>query len=288
ALASSAKAIGADEASTWLRTLPLKQMRDDGWISTEKDHSTTLQSVLAFFNVSTPQEWEARYTDFANSFAFRTSPSFESKAGALAAWLRRAELRARAQQTRPWSEKNFRAALVEIRRLTRSKSPEKFLPKLQAICATAGVATVVLKSPAGCRASGASRFLSADKAMMILSFRYLSDDHFWFTFFHEAAHLILHQTRKPFVDTDDIESDPREDEANSFAAGVLIPENRQEEMGNLPARADNIIRFAVSAGVSPGVVVGQLQHRKMLGLQQMNGLKRRYTWDQITETTITQ
>jgi hypothetical protein len=34
--------------------------------------------------------------------------------------------------------------------------------------------------------------ISPNKAMVILSFRYLSDDHFWFTFFHEIAHLLLH------------------------------------------------------------------------------------------------
>jgi hypothetical protein len=27
----------------------------------------------------------------------------------------------------------------------------------------------------------------------VMSFRYLTDDHFWFTLFHEIGHLILHE-----------------------------------------------------------------------------------------------
>ena len=41
-----------------------------------------------------------------------------------------------------------------------------------------------------------------------------------------------------------------------------------------------MIKFAVSVGISPGIVVGQMQHRRMIGSQQLNFLKRRYGWDE--------
>ena len=72
--------------------------------------------------------------------------------------------------------------------------------------------------------------------MIALSFRYLSDDHFWFTLFHEIGHLILHGMDATFIDSEDTSENDREKEANSFAASVLIPLDRYEEMLSLNAR----------------------------------------------------
>ena len=62
--------------------------------------------------------------------------------------------------------------------------------------------------------------------MMILSFRYLSDDHFWFTFFHEAAHLLLHGEKSTFVEDEATDQTEKEKQANAFAAGMLVPSDR--------------------------------------------------------------
>ena len=36
--------------------------------------------------------------------------------------------------------------------------------------------------------------------MIQLSARHKSDDHLWFSFFHEAAHVLLHSKKSVFVD----------------------------------------------------------------------------------------
>jgi hypothetical protein len=51
----------------------------------------------------------------------------------------------------------------------------------------------------------------------------------------------------------------------------------------LRLRPREVIRFAVLVGVSPGIVVGQMQHRRIIGPHQLNYLKRRYGWDEIRE-----
>jgi Zn-dependent peptidase ImmA (M78 family) len=117
--------------------------------------------------------------------------------------------------------------------------------------------------------------------MIVLSFRYLSDDQFWFSFFHEIAHLLLHGIGATFIDGEAAEASEKEGEANAFSAGVLIPAERQEELMSVRGRFRDVIRFAVSIGVSPGIVVGQMQHRKLIGPHQLNGLKRRYDLDEI-------
>jgi Zn-dependent peptidase ImmA (M78 family) len=117
--------------------------------------------------------------------------------------------------------------------------------------------------------------------LIVLSFRYLSDDQFWFSFFHEIGHLLLHGIEATFVDGEAAGPTYKEVEANAFSEGVLIPHDRRDELMALPCRAKEVIRFAVSVGVSPGIVVGQMQHRRIIGPHQLNGLKRRYEWDEI-------
>src|SRR5207249_2328219 len=164
--------------------------------------------------------------------------------GALAAWLRQGELQAQAVACDPWDEAKFRAVLPTLRRLTRQKDPARFIPELVASCAACGVAVVVLKAPTGCRASGATRFISSEKALLLLSFRYLSDDHFWFTFFHEAGHLLLHNRDALVLEGVDMTSIEKENEADDFAARLLIPDDFRAAMLSLPLNGIQVIRFA--------------------------------------------
>ena len=210
---------------------------------------------------------------------FRTSSSVRLQPGAVAAWLRQGEIEAASIDCKPWDAQRFRRAFSSIRPLTRKKDPSFFLPELQKRCAECGVAVVIVRAPTGCRASGATRFVSTNKALLLLSFRYLSDDHFWFTFFHEAAHLLLHGQKALFLEDAGMSSNKEEEEANEFAARVLIPLALEAAMLNLGLNGREVIRFARLAGVSPGIVVGQLQHIGKIKRNQLNTLKRRFRWD---------
>jgi len=270
-----------DQARTdWLKAIPVSDIA----LLTANDRSTKqalLVSSLAYFAVSDADEWQDRYAKALDNVAFRTSRTFTAHIGATAAWLRQGELEASLMACKPWSSGNLKDRLDEIRRLARAKAPRYFLPKLRELCAEAGVAVVVVKAPPGCRASGATRFIAPDRAMINLSLRYRSDDHFWFTLFHEIGHLLLHGENATFVDSDMTTQDAREGEANAFAAGLLIPQQRQDELQALPARRDPVLRFAASLGIPPGVVVGQAQHRKIFAQRQLNYLKRRFHWTEI-------
>ncbi len=67
-------------------------------------------------------------------------------------------------------------------------------------CAAVGVAVVLVPELPGTRVSGATRWLTPGKALIQLSLRYKSDDQLWFTFFHEAAHVLLHGKRDLFIE----------------------------------------------------------------------------------------
>lgn len=262
----------------WLAELPVKDMIRYGWIESGADQTSTLVSLLRYFGVGSIESWRREYSDVLTSLAFRTSPTFESLPGAVAAWLRQGELAAAAISCAAWNPDRLRGQLPALRELTREKDPEVFLPELVRLCAACGVAVVALRAPKSCKASGATKFITPTKPLLLLSFRYLSDDHFWFTFFHEIGHLLLHGDKYLFLEGDELLSSAEEDEANAFAAETLIPPEHLDELLQLRADGIKVMRFAKTVGVSPGIVVGQLQHRGVLRRNQLNNLKRRYRW----------
>jgi len=264
----------------WLSELPLKDMIKFGWLERGLASATAQAAAcLSFFGVPDVDTWRVTYDQVLEMAAFRTSPSFASQPGAVAAWLRQGEIESGQIDCQPWDSKRFEAELANIRRLSWKKNPDSFIPELQKRCAECGVAAVIVRAPAGCRASGATRFLSPSKALLLLSFRYLSDDHFWFTFFHEAGHLVLHDKKALFLEGENRPSTKEEEEANAFAARVLIPPEFQAGLLSLRPEGREVIRFARRVGVSPGIVVGQLQHRGRIKQHQLNTLKRRFRWN---------
>lgn len=286
----SSRLQAADEE--WLRDLPVGDMIKYGWLSPPRP-SDEVAACLAFFGLPSVGAWRESYAGLRHMAVFRTSPSFDSRPASVAAWLRQGEIEAERIECRPWDATRFRESLAHIRSLTRTKDPGRFLPELQQRCAESGVAVVVVRAPSGCRASGAIRFLALDKAVLQLTFRYRTDDHFWFTFFHEAGHLLLHGERNYSLEAFrgerywilegiDALSMRDEQEANDFAANVLIPPDFQAELSSLSLDSRAVIRFAVRAGVSPGIVVGQLQYLGKIGYDQLNGLKRRFSWHDDT------
>lgn len=268
------------EADDWL-LIPIPGPRPRGRM-TEDTRRAEVRRRLAFFNVGTIAAWETRYGRIRSETLFRTSHAFTSDDGAVLMWLREGELEADMVSTRPLHVDNLLDRMEAIRKLSLVRRPELFLPKLKSLCAEAGVAVVLQRAPQGCRASGASRMVASDKAMIMLSFRGLSDDRFWFTVFHELGHVVLHRAQT-FVDTDiDAEAqDETEREANEFASRCIIPERREDEFERLHATKDAVVRFSVSAGVAPGLTVGQMQHRRMIRPDQMNYLKRHWRWDEL-------
>jgi len=262
----------------WLNELPLGDMIKFGWLQPAPRPPEELEACLRFFGVVSVGAWRHAYDDLATLVAFRTSPSFDSRPAAVAAWIRKAEIEAAKIECAPWSARRFRDSLPDIRRLTLERDPSNFLPALQRICSASGVAAVIVRAPSGCRASGATRFVSSGKALLLLSFRYLSDDQFWFTFFHEAGHLLLHGAESTFLEGLDGDSSNQESEANEFAERVLIPSEFERALLTVPSDMRAIVRFANKIGVSPGIVVGQLQHHGRVRRNHFNGLKRRFQW----------
>ena len=115
--------------------------------------------------------------------------------------------------------------------------------------------------------------------MIELSARHGSDDHLWFSFFHEAAHVLLHSKRAVFVDGTNGGGAGLEAEADEWASDTLIPRRAWERFAaTAPRSADAVRAFADEQGIAPGIVVGRLQYRGLLPWTHLNGLKVRLAW----------
>lgn len=265
-------------ADAWLHNLPLKDMIRFGWIRRGSSAHETALNVCAFLGVTTAGAFERKYKDLLSASAFRTSTAFATQPSAVITWLRQGEIASTAIDCARWNEVKLHQSLDIIRALTREKDPATFLPRLRGILAACGVAIVITRAPKQCRASGATRFLNADKALIQLSFRYLADDQFWFTVFHEIGHLLLHVHGELFLEGLEKRASGAEAEANEFARNTLFAKVGVDALDHIGTTKFDIARFARRAGIAPGIVVGQLQDRGRIPFKHFNFLKVRYSW----------
>lgn len=259
----------------WLAELPVAWMVKRGLVVATRDKAAKVGELLRWFGVASVDAWRATCTE--PLAAFRASDKSEKRLGAVATWLRAAELDARRIACRPYDANAFREALGSVRALAAEADPAVFVPRLQTACAACGVAVVFVQAPPGCPAYGATRWLASDKALLVLSLRYKSNDQLWFSFFHEAAHLVKHGKKLLFVEGIDGLDRDKEDEADRFAADVLIPPEQAKRLRSLRSEAE-IRALAKIVGVAPGILVGRMQHERWLPRSHLNGLKVRYAW----------
>ena len=260
---------------SWLSRFPISEMVKRNLLRRGESKPERVRELLAFLGVSSPEQWSELVA--LQNVAFRKSMAFDVDEGALAVWLRQGLLEAGRVASQPYRRAAFLAALREARSLTR-EGPEVFQDRLVTTCARAGVIVVFVPEFKGCRASGATRWVAPDRALIQLSPRYRTDDHLWFTFFHEAAHILLHGKKLIFLEAHRHEGE-QEEEANRWAADTLIPRGAYKRLRRLqPYSKAKIRAFAHECCVSPGIVVGRLQHDGLLPRSHCNDLKRRFQW----------
>lgn len=264
----------------WLKRVPVNRMAKLGWITKHNDKKAQLIEVLRFFGIASVDQWEEVWPNL--SVAYRQNEKFEIFPEAVSAWLRQGELQAAAVECQPYDKNRFRKALDEIRALT-DLPPDEFAPRMRELCASAGVAVVFVPALPKTAVSGATRWIKPDKAVIQLSLRYRTNDHLWFTFFHEAGHIVRHGKKDLFIEQNNKSGngldEAKEEEANSFAQQTLIPESELKKFiaSGSPNRT-SIKQFAQSVGIAPGIVVGQLQYRRILQFSMFNDLKQYYKW----------
>lgn len=259
----------------WLDQFPLKAMHKLRIVSSAKKGAETLREVLRFFRFASPKEWSNYYLNNHEEVAFRISLKNTSDPAAVAVWLRLGERALEAAALPAYQEKKFKEALPRFRDIAR-RQPESFLREIKEIAASCGVAVVFTPCLPKTKISGAARWVR-HTPLIQLSDLYKTADQFWFTFFHEAGHILKHGKREVFLEQ--LEgyqlNEAKEKEADEFAANLLIPQDKYNSWTRGRAFFDEALikAFAQDAGIHPGIVAGRLQHDGLLKPAFQNQLK---------------
>lgn len=270
--------IKLNEESELLINFPVRTMINYGWIPDSRKKNEKVKFLLSFFGVSSLKNIENSL-----SVQFRRSKRRNLSKEAIYAWLRKGELEVQSKETDSFNDGELKKRLTAFRSLA-STPPEIFEPKLKKICAEAGVAIAFVPELPKSFINGATFWLdNFRKVALLLSLRFKTNDHLWFSFFHELGHILLHKKRENFLD---IEKDVfskgdklKETEADSFAADILIPREKWQEFKfDFPFSKSKVNQFAQSINIAPGIVVGRLQKEKLLPYTHLNGLKEKYQW----------
>lgn len=266
------------QESEWAESFPVDELARRGVFAEPEDSADRVHKLLSFFGQGSVAAYENRWNSV--TAAYRHSPAYESSKEALACWLRLAEIDAESIACRSFDSTDFRKALQRIRQLT-TEAPSLFISKLKDICKNSGVAVTLIPEFRETHISGASFWSGSRKAVIALSLRHKTDDHFWFTFFHEAAHILRHRKKDVFIDREpDKQTGGTEEEANKVAENRLIPraEYRDFVQDNPSISPEKVQAFAQGIGIAPGIVVGRLQHDGYIDYSRLNHLKRRLDW----------
>lgn len=254
-----------EKEKDWLREFPINEMRKFSWLPDTKEKHVLIDSLLKFFSVASADEWERIYLDEEVSVAFKMSLARIQSPHAISAWLRRGEIQAKEIEIAGFDKKKFKYTLAEIKELA-FLMPDNFTQQLQNICAKCGVAVVFTQNLPKAPISGATRWFH-NRPIIQLSGRFRTNDHFLFTFFHEAAHIILHGKKDIFlenVEGTEIDQE-KEEEANTFAAKLLLTENELQQIIKAgPLTEEMIHEFANKFRTPAGIIIGRLQHLKLI------------------------
>lgn len=263
----------------WLKEFPIGAMTKKGWVAPVRDKREQVRELLSFFGVADV----AAYRSMAPARAgrFRLSDKAKASEGALAAWLRKGETEAQRAETRDFDAGLLAAAAAEARSLT-AVEPAVFAPRLERLFADAGVVFVVVPELPKTGANGVARMIGPRKALIQLNLRYKWADIFWFTLFHEVAHLLKHRRERVIVDGESVSGDPTiEAEANQWSSDFLIPPDAWRAFtSDGDFEEGSVAAFASEVGIAPGIVAGRLNKESLAPYSALASLKQRFAWSE--------
>ena len=213
---------------------------------------------------------------------FRSSSSYNSEKNIInsRAWIQTAINISKSIETKPYKADKLKKYLPELRGMTVRK-PAEFLPRMREIFAECGIAFVLLPHLKNSGVNGAVKWVSEDRVVLAMNNRGLDADKFWFSLFHEIKHVLQQKIKTVFISSTVEEmrniNDKLEIEADKFATNYLISQADYKRLA--PTRYtsdDEIVEFAKTIGIHPGIVAGRLQHEGVIAQNRCSKLKEKY------------
>jgi len=246
---------------------PYSEMAKFGWIPEAREVKEKVINLRKFFGVV---ELSLLGSEQITRIACRRLAITEKSDLALMAWAQEAKIKAQGIQTAPINIKALISLMPEMRKMTVLK-PEEFCPRIITRLADCGIAIVFLPHLKGSFLQGAS-FMDGNKIVVGLTARGKDADRFWFSLFHELAHIALGHVSLPLGTSAD-----EEKAADEWAGDILIAsEDFEIFRRGRDYSESSVLQFAKAQGIAPGIVVGRMQLEGMIKYSAMNKLKEKY------------
>lgn len=254
---------------------PVGEMSRRGWIETTTNIDVQESNLRKFFACQSLDAIPPL------QMAARMSADYGETSPAQRAWGYRVLTLGRAVQASVFDPDKVAAEIPRLRSATLYPEAIREIPRL---LASWGIRLVLVQHLERTKVDGATLWLDQERTMPVigLSMRFDRIDWFWFTLIHELTHV---KYREFAIDSDLIADakgeggtsnvDEIEARANREAASALVPQDKLESFiirkGPMFSR-DSVIQFAKLHAVHPGIVVGQLHHRKVMPSKNLRDL----------------
>jgi HTH-type transcriptional regulator/antitoxin HigA len=264
-----AREVSAPDPSRALRAqllarLPVAEMIKRGWLAVDepKDVARIESELTRFFGVESPDQIEVL------PHAAKKTDVGEDVTPAQLIWLYRVKAIASEMLVPRYSPAAVRKAVEQLDTLLLSPTEVRHVPR---ILGEAGVRFVAVQSIGDAKIDGVCLWLNDMAPVIGMTLRHDRIDNFWFVLRHEIEHVIRgHGRKRPMLDVEldaarpgtDIAEEERV--ANEAAAHFCVPKEQIEKFisKKSPYFAErDILGFAATLKLHPGLVVGQLQHR---------------------------
>ena len=247
--------------------LPVSDMIKRGWLLGVDDvrHVQAVESALCkFFGVESIDEIEIL------PHAAKKTNVFSPATPAQIAWLYRVKQIAEDMLVSKYSPDALWEVVNKFRSLLGSPEGTRKVPRMLTEC---GVRFVIVESLPNAKIDGVCLWLNAHSPVIAMSIRHDRIDNFWFVLRHECEHVLQNHGRTAAMLDADLEKEragtgnslPEEERiANEAAAEFCVPQSSLKKFieRKAPFFAErDIIGFARTYNVHPGIVAGQLQHK---------------------------
>ena len=168
-----------------------------------------------------------------------------------------------------------------IRTLMLLKDPNEAVAKLTETFADCGIKFGVIQHITGAPVNGFIEKTKSGDTILFMTIRLKSADIFWFTLFHEIAHILngdVNENAK-FIDYE-FHDNEMERRADNWARDVLInPLAYKNFIREKDFSILAIKRFSRSQGIFPGILIGRMQKEKHIPFSWYTKYKLKYEWE---------
>lgn len=245
--------------------LPVADMIKRGWLRTSdvRDVAKVETELARFFGVTSSDQIE-----IFPHVSKKTIVNGQATPTQLA-WLYRVRQIASDMIAARYSTKLGSNAIPQLSALLAAREEARKVPRILAEC---GIRFVIVESLPSAKIDGVCFWLDSTHPVIGLSLRHDRIDNFWFVLRHELEHVLRFHGRSAIMLDTEVDERlgisgeiPEEEQvANQAAAEFCVPSNLLERFISRKAplfTERDLLGFARSLNVHPGLVVGQLHHR---------------------------